>query len=145
MSKSALPCIRCDKPLDNVFEGSINQPSEGTAFTTGGHYGSTVFDPMDGTEIEISVCDECLKEWGRKGNVLASQRQRRIVVGNVQVGIEYLDRGEYTWDPDKEYDSEDELSIDYENVGNIPNTRIYWRQLTASEQTYLAVKAEEEG
>ena len=28
---------------------------------TYGHYGSTVFDPMDASYLEIVVCDPCLK------------------------------------------------------------------------------------
>lgn len=33
----------------------------GTAFRIYGHYGSTVFDPMDGSSLEIVICDECLE------------------------------------------------------------------------------------
>jgi hypothetical protein len=38
----------------------ISQPYDGLAFQSQGHYGSTVFDPMDGTYLEINICDECL-------------------------------------------------------------------------------------
>jgi hypothetical protein len=56
----ALPCIVCGKELTNVFAESNNQPEDGIAFTTHGHYGSTVFDPQDNSYLEINICDDCL-------------------------------------------------------------------------------------
>ena len=52
-------CIKCGAKMDNIAELGF-QPNGGTAFSTCGHYGSTVYDPMDGSAIEIVVCDECL-------------------------------------------------------------------------------------
>ena len=52
-------CIKCGAKMDNIAERGF-QPMGGTAFSTRGHYGSTVFDPMDGTALEIAVCDKCL-------------------------------------------------------------------------------------
>ena len=65
-------CIVCDKPLRNAApeEISQNQPSGGTAFQSRGHYGSTVFDPMDGTYLEVNICDPCLTKAGAEGKVL---------------------------------------------------------------------------
>jgi hypothetical protein len=61
--KIALPCIRCGKQLENIeLESSVNQPYDGTAFVSYGHYGSTFYDPMSSRFIEINVCDSCL-EW----------------------------------------------------------------------------------
>lgn len=67
-SVGMLSCIVCDRN----FESAANDPSfdfvpyEGTLFYSHGHYGSTVFDPMDGTQLEVIVCDECLKaRWQR--------------------------------------------------------------------------------
>lgn len=60
MTRLALNCARCDRELINVDETATNQPDGGTAFETHGHYGSTAFDPMDGSIIEVSFCDECL-------------------------------------------------------------------------------------
>ena len=58
---SSLPCIVCKKVLEDTFnEQKHNQPYAGTIFVTHGHYGSTFFDPMDGSKIEINVCDDCL-------------------------------------------------------------------------------------
>lgn len=64
-------CIVCKKPLDDVIEmDNGNQPNDGLAFQSPGHYGTTVFDPMDGTFLEINVCDPCLVQAGKDGNVL---------------------------------------------------------------------------
>lgn len=54
-------CFNCGAALKNLDEDGF-QPSEGLAFVTPGHYGSTVFDPMDGTFLELAICDDCLKE-----------------------------------------------------------------------------------
>lgn len=66
----ALSCIACGKPLVNVTEDSINQPYVGTSFSSHGHYGSTVWDPMDGELLEINVCDTCLLRAGEADRVL---------------------------------------------------------------------------
>jgi hypothetical protein len=34
---------------------------DGTVFRTYGNYGSTVFDPMDSTFLEITICNPCLE------------------------------------------------------------------------------------
>ena len=61
MSKQLCKCVKCDTILDDVLGGEPDvQPMDGLAFVTTGHYGSTVFDPMDGTYLEIVICDKCL-------------------------------------------------------------------------------------
>jgi hypothetical protein len=60
-----LPCFICEKKLepafpDGIADDAFNQPYAATAFTTHGHYGSTVFDPMDHSYLELTICDECL-------------------------------------------------------------------------------------
>jgi len=70
MSKLALPCIKCGKPLRNCDEDIDNQPSGGTEFTTYGHYGSTIHDEVmflyEGAEKEnllelvVNICDTCI-------------------------------------------------------------------------------------
>ena len=55
-------CFVCGKELETLFSDSP-QAHGATMFDTYGHYGSTVFDPMDGeTSLTISVCDEHLLE-----------------------------------------------------------------------------------
>jgi hypothetical protein len=64
-------CIVCKRELENVVEeDDSNQPNDGLAFQSHGHYGTTVFDPMDGTFLEINVCDPCLRQAGKDGNVM---------------------------------------------------------------------------
>lgn len=66
-----LSCIVCGYQPDTAYNGcDHNQPYKATAFSTQGHYGSTFFDPMDGTCIEINVCDECLRKAVDKQQVL---------------------------------------------------------------------------
>lgn len=74
----ALPCICCGKQLENVDAQVTNQPFDGTQFETGGHYGSTVFDPMDGTELIVNVCDGCLTAAAGKGRVLRRVAQHDV-------------------------------------------------------------------
>lgn len=64
-----LPCIVCGTPLNNVLEDGL-QPMDGLAFETLGHYGSTVFDPMNGSWLEIAICDNCL---------VAAAKERRVL------------------------------------------------------------------
>jgi hypothetical protein len=66
----ALPCIVCGKQLVNVHNRGTNQPIEGLCFHTAGHFGSTAFDRPQGGELQISVCDVCLRAKGRAGHVL---------------------------------------------------------------------------
>ena len=70
-----LPCIVCREPLNNVLPdaiGDFNQPSNGLAFITYGHYGSTIFDPVlvNGQWLEINICDKCVLAATEDGIVL---------------------------------------------------------------------------
>jgi len=38
------------------------QPDDAVWFSAYGQYGSTVFDPCDGSQLRINVCDQCLAE-----------------------------------------------------------------------------------
>lgn len=62
MNVNPLPCIICGKQLEPVMrDNDCNQPYGGTSFTSHGHYGSTVFDPMNvggHLTLEINICDE---------------------------------------------------------------------------------------
>jgi hypothetical protein len=58
-------CIKCHRELEHwdVYPPEEQQmhPIGGTVFRTYGNYGSSVFDPMDATYLDISICDECLR------------------------------------------------------------------------------------
>lgn len=62
MSVNAVKCFRCDAELENVMSRESIQPMGGLAFRSYGHYGTSVFDPMNDTYVEIAICDVCLRE-----------------------------------------------------------------------------------
>jgi hypothetical protein len=58
-------CIVCADDVENwdiayPEDSAAVHPIGGTVFRTYGHYGSSVFDPMDASYLEIVVCDGCL-------------------------------------------------------------------------------------
>lgn len=59
-------CIVCAAEVDNWDiahpDKDVVHPIGGTVFRTYGHYGSTVFDPMDASYLDIVICDNCLKD-----------------------------------------------------------------------------------
>lgn len=65
-------CIICEQPLENIVcqDLSLNQPSQAVACETFGHYGTTVFDPMDGSFLEFNICDPCLVAKAKNGLIL---------------------------------------------------------------------------
>jgi hypothetical protein len=65
-----LPCIVCGRKLEPVSAEHIpKQPYAGTTFISHGQYGSTVFDEMDRTFLELNVCDPCLVAAAKRGVV----------------------------------------------------------------------------
>lgn len=83
-------CIACRKELENILGQKGLQPLDGTAFWSSGHYGSTVFDPMDCSKLEIVVCDECLLKAAADQGV-----SKRRIVTHHQTTVEQ-------WNPDAE-------------------------------------------
>jgi hypothetical protein len=61
IERATLNCFRCDRLLNNITPSGV-QPVDGLAFHSYGHYGTSYFDPLDGTCIQIAVCDECLED-----------------------------------------------------------------------------------
>lgn len=112
MTQYALPCIVCGTELEALFaeHGTENQPNHGVCFSTQGHYGSRVFDPMDGTMIEINVCDTCLAHAATMDRVYATRRNRPVGVRNTinaansvpytYFGYEMLSRPRLPWRSD---------------------------------------------
>lgn len=116
----ALSCVACGANLENVSGARRNQPFGGLSFTSFGHYGSTVFDPLDGSFLEINVCDSCLINAARAGRVYLGRECRPVVAdtrfGSLLVGWESVDRSMVPWDglsPD-----EDLLEVDVDEVGD---------------------------
>lgn len=65
-----LPCIVCGKELESVGSGSPNHANNANEFHTRGQYGSTVFDPLDGSYLAVNICDACIVKAGDMGRVL---------------------------------------------------------------------------
>lgn len=61
-----LTCFKCDKKLNNYQQLPVVHPNNGLHFKGYGAYGSTVFDPMNGTSLDLVICDECLKSHRHK-------------------------------------------------------------------------------
>lgn len=82
--ETKIGCLACGKELDNLEYTTRSNgtkvevhPMDGLHFRTYGHYGSTVFDPMDGAYLDIAICDECVAKNLDKvrGNGVKSLRQ----------------------------------------------------------------------
>ncbi len=122
MSKMAqAPCIICGKELPNVEMDCENQPYGGTAFSSGGHYGSTAFDPMNGSSLEINFCDLCLVKAGKDGKVLWTRRAKALmhdgsIIGWLSNPIDFY----VSWKPELDETSglrtTEQTDLDYLNV-----------------------------
>lgn len=72
-NSNSTPCIVCKKELKNVFNGtdySEHQTDDALMFTADGHYGTTAFDPMDNTYLQVNICDSCIVSAAKEGLVL---------------------------------------------------------------------------
>ena len=114
MGRDALPCIVCSKPLENVIEDADNQANDGICFTSFGQYGSTAFDPMDGSALEINICDACIVQAALLGQVGWRKLRVPILKHNdvlpipTLVGFQEVNRPMVPWDgnslPDHQVD-----------------------------------------
>lgn len=134
MTEQALPCIVCGKPLQNTFIEMTNQPSEGTAFESHGHYGSTAWDPMDGQYIEVNICDPCLVGAAKQGKVLQGRETKPVIV-EMKVGEAYMPtvagstktkRELVPWDGIRGTDEKDVLHMQEEDIGSDLYPEIDW-------------------
>jgi hypothetical protein len=119
--KTTVPCFKCGTEMQRVWDGGYElQPSDGLHFDTTGAYGSTAFDPMDGSSLNIIICDECIVAGAREGRVMLDQRHVGIVVtvdgGDYACGFYRPEREAVPWDPDKDYGEQEPLSVEPEEV-----------------------------
>jgi hypothetical protein len=87
MSKLALPCIVCGKPLENVGEDIDNQPYVGTEFQSMGHDGSTIHDPISEDYplfLVVNICDTCVLRAIKAGTI--QSRNDEIVLSRHPIG-----------------------------------------------------------
>lgn len=65
-------CIVCKNELEDISgKADSFHPMDGLEFITGGHYGSTVFDPVVGNKrLRICICDVCIADGIDSGHVI---------------------------------------------------------------------------
>jgi len=98
----ALQCFKCGVQLRRAVDDNEAQPDEGVMFSASGNYGSTVFDPMDGSYLLINICDRCVAEAGEQGRVLVGRAGRPVMCDvpiaddktiKSNIGFEVIDNG----------------------------------------------------
>ena len=77
MTDIPVPCIVCKQALQDIGSGSPNHANDANSFFTRGQYGSRIFDPLDGSWLEVNICDKCLADASRERLVLWSPRGER--------------------------------------------------------------------
>lgn len=86
-----LACIACDKELSN-WGGCFNQPNEGLAFSTSGHWPSHIFDDCgDGNRLELSICNDCLLAKASRQIAFVPREDRGISNARVMTPEEVAD------------------------------------------------------
>lgn len=140
MGKEAmLPCFVCAKVLQNVFGDLENQPSEGTEFRTYGAYGSTFWDSLDGEELVLNVCDECLA--AHKDRLAQHKRYRPVTCDRMVVGRHWVDRPMVAYTGHRD---DGDMKIEPEEIGNnLPN--VEWVPNADEVERYLLDHREREG
>jgi hypothetical protein len=81
-----LACVVCGRVLDPVFaevmdDSGYIQPGDANTLTGRGTYGSTVFDPLDGSHVEVNICDKCLTGALASGRARISRACGRMSAG----------------------------------------------------------------
>lgn len=133
--KESLRCIVCRTQTYRVWDDAPEtQPEEGLRFEAVGHYGSTAFDPMDMSSLEIVICDECLRQAGRDGIVRLAQNRIGLNLATGESGIfaagyYWPDREPVVWDPDKKYPRQDPLSVEPEDAAEAKalHSTVMWK------------------
>jgi hypothetical protein len=159
--KNTPPCFKCGKEMQRVTDGGWElQPEDGLHFEALGAYGSTVFDPMDGSSLNIIICDDCITEGARQGLVMLDQKYVGISVGDpirpdseimadFACGYYSPEREAVPWDPDKEYEDQEPLRVDWEDVATAKalHSTVMWKASAveyAREQLIQEAKEEAE-
>jgi hypothetical protein len=119
-----LNCVRCNRAVESMDDSDINSPSGALPFTTEGHSGSTIFDPLNGCYIEINICDECIRELGEMGQVLMGQGRKQVVTYtddlqlSLVVGWYKVQRELVPWHPGLETEGlDDRMVVEPSEVG----------------------------
>lgn len=92
----SFPCLKCGAVLTRVTPDYEGQPNDGIMCQSYGNYGSTVFDPMDGSYLAFNLCDPCVKRAGRQGRIMVTRDKVHVkthrlgVVGSMRVERPYI-------------------------------------------------------
>jgi len=124
MNSLSFPCIICDTELERVTEGNEAQPNDGIMCETGGNYGSTVWDEMNGNRLAFNICDACMIAAGEQGRVMTYRKFQPICVerGKALLHVGYMDlntRGYVPWRVDLPGDDEP-LVLGLDELDNLP-------------------------
>lgn len=92
-------CFVCDKKMESSVGEFFDDPNEllglppsgGMSFESCGNYGSTVFDSMTGANLQIVICDECIKRNAKR--IVFFRTHRRTESYNWK-----------RWEPTKDFD-----------------------------------------
>ncbi|NMM98074.1 hypothetical protein G1C97_1023 [Bifidobacterium sp. DSM 109959] len=84
-----LTCLICGKAISlldaDLFAEDSNDrsflPNGAMELCSYGHYGTTFFDPCDGTQVAALICDECMEE--RSSRLLYVNKQRQLKPFNI--------------------------------------------------------------
>lgn len=72
-------CIICFRELRDFNETTGKDrgfhPIGGLEFITYGHYGSTVFDPVNGDSLHVVICDTCVSKELKFGRIKKEIKQ----------------------------------------------------------------------
>lgn len=101
-------CIMCKMNVDD----------NGTYFRSLGNYGSTVFDPMDGSYLDIIICNGCLEQNAKFA--VCGRESKPVICEGMHVGkTPTPGRKEVPFDPAVmgSYDYDDVLMVDREELG----------------------------
>lgn len=94
-----IACLICGKVPEPAFKDTVEPlnalPWKATTFSTPGHYGSTVFDPLPhrGERLYVLVCDPCL---------IAASRAERVALLKPAPPVEQPEDSAELWVWDRE-------------------------------------------
>jgi hypothetical protein len=121
------PCIICGVELTRVLEDFEQQPNDGIMCSSGGNYGSTVFDDaIHGEYLEFNICDPCVVRAGEQGRLWVRRKFKPIRMVDadpipVIIGRENLQRPAIPWHVELDRD-DDTLDVTGEETAELPNT-----------------------
>jgi hypothetical protein len=138
----SFPCIICGCPLERAFDDYEAQPSDGVMCSTSGNYGSTVYDPMDLSELAFNICDDCLVEKAKEGRVMTTRYHRPVNVDIMHmVGRQRVEHPVYIpWHRGLPYDGS-EVNLDETELDELPES-IELRFTAKEIRDYLAAEDE---